>query len=86
MPVIEGARYRTGAAAGVSGDTTGFGPYVNSSTATGGTPASGTAGFQAGVAEIGALAVAQGGAAAGKVFVNTNTKASPTWTVVGGQS
>ena len=86
MPVIEGARYRTGAAAGVAGDTTGYGPYVYDSTVNGGTP--GTA-FQAGTAQPGAICCAPKAAdgATPKLFVNTGTAlASPSWTVVGSQS
>jgi hypothetical protein len=81
MGYIKNARFRTGVSAGVSGDTSGYGPFVNSGTANAGTPTSGTAGFAAGTAKIGALAI--GGT---KLFINTNTQASPTWTVVGSQS
>jgi hypothetical protein len=81
MPFIKNARFRTGISAGVAGDTSGYGPFVNPGTANSGTPAGGTAGFGAGTAQPGALAI--GGT---KLFINTNTKASPTWTVVGGQS
>jgi hypothetical protein len=85
MPVIEGARYRTGTEAGVSSDPSGYGPEVYSGTATGGTPAAGTAGFGAGTLQPGALVIATQ-TATPKLFINTNTKASPTWTVVGAQS
>ena len=49
---------------------------------TGGAPVDGTSGTFAGQAEIGALLVRTD---TGIVHVNTNTKASPTWTVVGAQ-
>lgn len=83
MSIIEGARQRAGVDAGVAGDLTGYGPAVYSSTANGGTPAGGTAGFGAGTLVPGALVIA---ASSTKLFINTNTEASPTWTVVGSQS
>jgi hypothetical protein len=81
MPFIEGSRFRSGVESGVSSDPTGYGPAVNTGTANAGTPAGGTAGFGAGTIEAGGLVI--GGT---KLFINTNTKASPTWTVVGSQS
>lgn len=83
MAIIEGKRHRLPASAGVAGDLTGYGPFVHEGTAAGGTPVDGTAGTQAGVAQPGALLIS---GAAAKLFINTNTLASPTWTVVGGQS
>lgn len=76
MPTIEGSRFRAGVEAGASGDLTGYGPTVTS-----GTPSGGTAGFGAGTLLPGALVI--GGT---KLFINTNTQASPTWTIVGTQS
>lgn len=76
--IMPGVRQRAGAAAGVSGDLTGYGPTVNSGTANLGTP--GTA-FGAGIIQPGGLVI--GGT---KLFVNTGTLAAPTWTVVGSQS
>lgn len=83
MGIIEGARHRVPITAGVAGDITGYGPFVHTGTVSGGTPVDGTAGTQAGVAQPGAILIS---AAATKLFINTNTLASPTWTVVGGQS
>jgi hypothetical protein len=74
MAVITGARFRTGANAGVSGDTTGYGPFVLA-----GVPVDGTSGTQAGVAEKGAICI---DTTNGKLYVNGNTKASPTWKLV----
>lgn len=48
-----------------------------------GAPVDGTSGTEAGVAGKGSLVVDSTG---GKLYINTNTKASPTWTVVGSQS
>lgn len=75
MPYIEGAQFRTGAEAGVSGDTTGYGPALSA-----GTP--GTA-FGAGTLEIGAVVIST---TTGKHYSNTGTKAAPTWTAIGSQS
>ena len=74
MPVIEGARHRLGATAGVSGNLTGYGPFVLA-----GVPVDGTSGTQAGVAEKGAIVI---DTTNGKLYVNGNTKASPTWKLV----
>jgi hypothetical protein len=77
MPRIHGARYRGGAE---TGDLTGYGPVVYSGTASSGSPTSGTAGFGAGTINPGGAVIS----VAGKTqFVNTNTKASPTWTQIG---
>ena len=76
MPVIEGARYRLGVNAGVAGDLTGYGPATNA-----GAPTSGTT--FAGTLEKGALVIDITNA---KLYINTGTKANPTWTVVGSQS
>ena len=75
MPVIEGARYRLGASAGVAGDPTGYGPYVNA-----GVPASG---YLNATAEKGALVI---DTTNGKLYINTGTKAATVWTVVGAQT
>lgn len=48
-----------------------------------GAPTNGTSGDGAGEAGPGSLLVDRSGA---KLYINTNTKASPTWTVVGSQS
>lgn len=48
-----------------------------------GVPTAGTSGDGAGWATIGSLCVDRTN---GKLYINTNTKASPTWTVVGTQS
>lgn len=72
MAVIEGARHRLGSS---EGDTTGFGPFRNAGAPTGAT-------FQ-NVAEKGALLIDTTNA---KLYINTGTKASPTWTVVGTQT
>lgn len=48
-----------------------------------GVPVNGTSGTEAGVAGKGSLVV---DSTNGKLYINTNTKASPTWTVVGTQS
>jgi len=50
---------------------------------TAGAPTAGVAGDGAGWAGIGSLAI---DTTNGKLYINTNTKASPTWTVVGSQS
>ncbi len=55
-----------------------LGPFSNA-----GAPTSGTSGTLAGKAEKGAQLT---DTANGKVYVNTGTKASPTWTVVGSQT
>lgn len=81
--ILPGARPRLGAESGSAGNLSGYGPTVYGSTANGGTPAGGTVGFGAGTLQPGALVIASSSA---KLFINTNTKASPTWTVVGGQS
>jgi hypothetical protein len=78
MPFITGARFRAGVEAGAEGDTTGYGPALSA-----GTPAAGTAGFGAGTLEPAALVLDTTNK---KAFINTGTKASPTWTVVGSQS
>lgn len=83
MPYIKGARFRSGTEAGVASDPAGYGLAVYSSTANGGTPTGGTAGFGAGTIQPGGIVTAT---SSKKLFINTNTKASPTWTVVGGQS
>lgn len=70
MPVIEGARHRLGSS---EGDNTGFGPFR-------------TAGVPSGlnnIAEKGALCIDTTNA---KLYINTGTKASNTWTVVGTQT
>jgi hypothetical protein len=74
MAVKEGARYRSGAAAGQYAGGWGIEVYA-------GTPVSGT--FGAGTLEKGGLVI---NSDTGKLFINTGTKATPTWTVVGGQS
>lgn len=48
-----------------------------------GVPVNGTSGTEAGVAGKGSLVV---DSTNGKLYINTNTKTSPTWTVVGTQS
>ena len=48
-----------------------------------GAPTDGTSGTGAGFAGIGSLV---SDTTNGKLYINTGTKASPTWTVVGGQS
>jgi hypothetical protein len=48
-----------------------------------GVPVAGTSGTEAGVAGKGSLVI---DSTNGKLYINTNTKASPTWTVVGTQS
>jgi len=47
------------------------------------TPTDGTSGDGAGWASKGSLYIDTNG---GKIYINTNTKASPTWTVVGAQT
>ena len=74
MAVKEGARYRVGA--GADQYSGGYGPEVYA-----GTPVSGT--FGAGTLEKGGLVI---NTTDGKLFVNTGSKATPTWTVVGSQS
>lgn len=78
MAIIEGSRPRMGVEAGSVGDPTGYGPQVSE-----GTPAAGTVGFGAGTLEAAALVL---DVTNKKLFINTGTKASPTWTVVGSQS
>ena len=77
MPVIEGSRAR-GGRQHVAGDTgsehVGYGPYLFA-----GTP---TTQFN-NIAEKGALCI---DTTNGKLLINTNTKASNTWTVVGTQT
>jgi hypothetical protein len=70
MPYIEGARFRAGAEAGATGDTTGYGPALSA-----GTPADGT--FGAGTLEKGGLVIDTTGA---KLYMNTGTKGTPTYT------
>lgn len=72
MPVIEGARYRTGASAGVSGDTNGYGPFVNA-----GVPVDGTTFDE--IAEKGALLV---DITNGKLYINGGTKSASVWKLV----
>lgn len=48
-----------------------------------GTPVDGTSGTFAGLAVKGQLLI---DSVAGKLYINTNTLASPTWTLVGSQS
>ena len=48
-----------------------------------GAPTNGTSGTGAGFADKGSLYI---DLTAGKIHINTNTKASPTWTVVGAQT
>lgn len=74
MPIIEGARHRTGATAGLSGDTSGYGPFVNA-----GIPVDGASGTQVGVAEKGAILI---DTTNGKQYLNGGTKASPLWKLV----
>lgn len=63
-----------------AGSLTGYGPVVYSGTANAGTPAGGTAGFGAGTILPGGEVIS---VAAATRFINTNTKASPTWTRIG---
>jgi hypothetical protein len=72
MAVIEGAQFRNDA---TEGDPTGFGPYRNAGAPTGSTLAN--------IAFKGALLIDTTNA---KLYINTGSKASPTWTVVGSQS
>jgi hypothetical protein len=58
---------------------TALGPYAFT-----GAPVNGTSGTLAGIAGPGALAVQTDGAPP-RLFINTGTKASPTWIVVGTQ-
>jgi hypothetical protein len=75
--IIEGALVRPASAA--SDSTTGsYGPFLNA-----GAPTSGASGTQFGVAAKGALLIDTTNA---KLYINTNTLASPTWTVVGTQT
>lgn len=74
MAIKEGVRHRLGATAGVSGDPTGYGPFVLA-----GVPVDGTSGTQAGVAEKGALVI---DTTNGNLYINANTKASPTYKLV----
>jgi hypothetical protein len=53
-------------------------PYLNA-----GAPTNGTSGTHAGAAVPGALL---SDTTNGKLYVNTNTQASPTWTLVGSQT
>lgn len=76
MGTISGARQRLGVEAG---DLTGYGPVVYSGTANAGTPAGGTAGFGAGTLQPGGAVIS---VSAKAWFINTNTKASPTWAKV----
>lgn len=71
MAVIHAARYRGGTT-----DLTDYGPFLNA-----GAPVNGTT--LATVAEKGALLIDTTNA---KLYINTNTKASPTWVVVGTQT
>jgi hypothetical protein len=76
MAVITGARFRAGVEAGTSGDLTGYGPALNA-----GAPVSGTT--FAGTLQKGGLVI---DTTNGKLYINTGTLATPTWTVVGSQS
>lgn len=51
-----------------------------------GVPVNGTSGTGAGWAGPGSLCVGIDTGSSYKLYINTNTKASPTWTVVGSQS
>lgn len=77
MPTIEGSRSR-GGRQHVTGDTgaeaVGFGPYFSA-----GVP---TTQFNT-IAEKGALCI---DTTNGKLYINTGTKATATWTVVGTQT
>jgi hypothetical protein len=77
MPVIEGSRSRGGKVnvAGATGaEDVGYGPYLSA-----GAP---TTAFNT-IAEKGALCIDTTNA---KLYINTGTKASNTWTVVGTQT
>ena len=77
MPIIEGARRRQNA--GISdNDEVGHGPY-----SVAGAPVNGTT--LANVAQPGALLI-RTDAGQIRLYINTNTLASPTWTVVGTQT
>lgn len=67
-----------GTGVGAGGTALGFGIFRNA-----GAPTNGTAGTLNGDAEPGSLLVDTTNA---KLYINTNTKASPTWTVVGAQT
>jgi hypothetical protein len=73
MAKIEGARYRLGAS---EGDTAGWGPFLNA-----GAPVNGTTFDE--IAEKGALLI---DTTNGKLYINTGTKSSSVWTVVGAQT
>lgn len=75
MAVIEGAYPRPGTTSGLSASG-GYGPFTNA-----GAPTNGTT--LAGYAAKGALLIDITNA---KLYINTNTLASPTWTVVGTQT
>lgn len=75
--VIEGALVRPASAA-YDATTGSYGPFVNA-----GAPTNGASGTQFGVAAKGALLIDSTNA---KLYINTGTLASPTWTVVGTQA
>ena len=74
--IIEGAAPRVGQSASTSAGS--IGPFENA-----GAPADGTSGTFAGTAKKGALLT---DTTNGKLYINTNTLASPTWAVVGTQT
>ncbi len=51
-----------------------------------GVPGGGTSGIGAGWAAAGSLCIGLDGVSSSKLYINTGTKASPTWTVVGAQT
>jgi hypothetical protein len=73
MAIIERARHRLGPS---EGDPTGYGPFLNA-----GAPVNGTTFDE--IAEKGALLIDTTNA---KLYINTGTKASSTWVVVGTQT
>ena len=73
MAIIEGARQR----AATGWDPASLGPSTNA-----GAPVNGAGGTLAGMAGKGALLVDTTNA---RLFINTGTQASPTWTLVGSQ-
>jgi hypothetical protein len=77
MPIIAGARQRGGVT-----DDTGVAVQVFTFS---GAPVNGGSGTFVNVAEPGALLV-RIDAGQIRLYINTNTKASPTWTVVGTQT
>lgn len=77
MGVIAGSRYRSGVVnTGTNTDPAGYGPFLNA-----GAPVNGTTFDE--IAEKGALLIDVTNA---KLYINTGTKASSTWTVVGTQT